>query len=128
MTQTTDFMDLVEQYRLTARQEKNPETSADLIGEEYSEWLTECEKKLNWGWINPPKYYPTKELKELADLVYVIFGYANSRGWDLTKAVNRVHDNNMVRMFQPDGTIKYREDGKVMKNKECPNVDLSDLV
>jgi len=71
---------------------------------------------------------PEEHLKELADLVYVCFGYAVTYGWDLTEAVSRVHENNMGRMFQPDGSIKYREDGKVMKNKEYPPVDLSDLV
>lgn len=127
MTKTPDFMDLVEQYRVSANQEKNPATSASFISEEYDEWLSEFGKGLNW-WINPFKHYPTKELKELADLVYVCFGYANARGWDLTEAVSRVHENNMGRMYQPDGTIKYREDGKVLKNKEYPPVDLSDLV
>lgn len=119
MKQTPDFMDLVEQYRKAANQEKNPRTSAELIDEEFVEWVGECNR------VNPQ---PAKELKELADLVYVCFGYANARGWNLTEAVSRVHENNMGRMFQPDGSIKYREDGKVMKNKDYPPVDLGDLV
>lgn len=123
-----DIMAMVEEFRVAAKQEKNPDTSADFIGEEYAEWMREWEKSKNWGWINPPKYYPTKELKELADLVYVCFGYANARDWHLGEAVRRVHNNNMGRMEQPDGTIKYREDGKVLKNPDYPEVDLSDLV
>ena len=34
----------------------------------------------------------------------------------------------MGRMYQPDGTIKRRDDGKILKNKEYPKVDLADLV
>lgn len=67
-------------------------------------------------------------LKELTDLVYMCYGYANFKGWDMDESLRRVHENNMGRMYQPDGTIKYREDGKVLKNKEYPAVDLSDLV
>ena len=57
-----------------------------------------------------------------------LYGYANTRGWDLDEAVRRVHDNNMGRMYQPDGTIKRREDGKIIKNKDYPKVKLEDLV
>lgn len=67
-------------------------------------------------------------LKELADIVYVVYGYAVTFGWDLDEAVRRVHENNMGRMYQPDGTIKRREDGKIIKNKDYPKVDLGDLV
>jgi predicted HAD superfamily Cof-like phosphohydrolase len=67
-------------------------------------------------------------LKELSDLVYVIYGYAAFRGWDLDEAVCRVHENNMERCVWPDGTIRKRDDGKVMKNPDAPKVQLSDLV
>lgn len=68
------------------------------------------------------------QLKELSDLVYVIYGYANSRGWDLDEAIRRVHDNNVGRCVQEDGTVKRRADGKIIKNPDYPKVDLSDLV
>lgn len=72
----------------------------------------------------------TKEnlLKELADLVYVTYGLAVTFGLDLDEALVRVHQNNMGRMYQPDGTIKRRDDGKILKNKDYPKVDLGDLV
>jgi predicted HAD superfamily Cof-like phosphohydrolase len=60
--------------------------------------------------------------------VYVIYGYANARGWDLDEALYRVHSNNLGRMYQPDGSIKRREDGKIEKNDSYPKVDLGDLV
>lgn len=88
--------------------------SFKLIIEEYKEWLDSDT--------------PEGELKELADLVYVIYGYALSRGWDLDEAFCRVHSNNLGRMTQPDGTIKRREDGKVIKNPLFKKVNLEDLV
>jgi len=67
-------------------------------------------------------------LKEMADVVYVVYGMAATFGLDLDEALKRVHENNMGRMYQPDGTIKRREDGKILKNPNTPKVDLSDLV
>ena len=110
-------MDMVKEYVKTSGQVPNPTMSAQLIKEEYNELLDEWHKA-NRG----------NELKELADLVYVVYGYANARGWDLDMALLRVHDNNMGRMHQPDGTILRRDDGKVVKNKSYPKVELGDLV
>ena len=64
----------------------------------------------------------------MVDKFYVESGYAIARGWDIEEAFNRVHKNNMGRMYQPDGTISYREDGKINKNKDFPKVELRDLV
>ena len=111
-------LDMVKEYQRESQVEKpDPTLYVDLIEEEYDEWYEE------FG------YGPSaSQLKELSDLVYVLYGYANTRGWDLDEAVRRVHDNNMGRMYQPDGTIKRREDGKVIKNKDYPKVKLEDLV
>jgi len=49
------------------------------------------------------------------------------RVW-LDEAVRRVHENNVGRCVQPDGTVKRREDNKILKNKDFPKVDLSDLL
>jgi predicted HAD superfamily Cof-like phosphohydrolase len=80
------------------------------------------------GFIDCDKIAPERLLKELADLVYVVYGFAATFGWDLDEAFRRVHENNMGRMLQPDGTIHRRSDGKILKNKEYPPVDLEDLV
>ena len=114
------LIDMVEKFRSTAGQKKNPSTSVMLIKEEFQEWVEELNKLTSGS--------DSAELKELADLVYVIYGYANVMDWDLDEAVRRVHENNMGRMYQPDGTIKRNPNGKVEKNKSYPKVDLSDLV
>lgn len=110
-------MEMVQQFQRVSGQEPDPALYRDLVHEEFFEWDTE--------WRSITK---APQLKELADLVYVIYGYANSRGWDLDEALKRVHANNMGRMYQPDGTIQRREDGKIVKNKDYPKVRLEDLV
>lgn len=115
-------MDMVKEFAKITGQEPKPELYLTLIKEEYEEFseVAFC-APLN-------KEGDAAELKELSDLVYVIFGYANAMGWDLMEAVRRVHKNNLGRCIQPDGTVQRREDGKIMKNKDYPKVDLSDLV
>ena len=105
---------LVMSFMRKAQQEPDKDLYFRLILEESDEWFrAESE---------------AEELKELADLVYVVYGYAISNGWDLDEAIRRVHNNNMGRMTQPDGTIRRRLDGKIEKNPHYPKVDLSDLL
>lgn len=105
---------MVEIFAETMRQVTDPEMSWALIAEEYQEVLD--------------AKYTYDQLKELADLVYVIYGYARSRGWDLDEALRRVHKNNMERCVWPDGSVKRREDGKILKRPDATKIDLSDLV
>lgn len=70
---------------------------------------------------------PENMLKELADLLYVTYGYAAAFGWDLNEAFRRVHASNMSKLG-PDGKPIYRPDGKVMKGPNYRKPDLSDLV
>ncbi len=86
-----------------------------LITKEYQEWLLDVQTE-------------EEELKELADLVYAIYGYANAKGYNLDEALRRVHANNLGRCIQPDGSIHRREDGKIIKNKDYPKVKLDDIV
>jgi len=111
-------LELVMEYKKAAKQTSNIAMSLKLIREEFDEWLIEV---LN------PNGHSEAELKELCDLVYVIYGYALAKGWDLDEAVTRVHKNNMDRMKQDDGTIKRRQDGKIIKNPNTPKVNLKDL-
>lgn len=70
---------------------------------------------------------PENLLKELADLVYVTYGFAATFGWDLDEAVRRVHASNMSKL-DSDGQPIYREDGKVLKGPHYAAPDLKDLV
>ena len=115
-------MAMVKEFSRIMGQAPDADLYATLIIEEFNEWYDELQ------WFNE-HYVDTIEpqLKELADLLYVIYGYANAMGWDLDEALQRVHDNNVGRCVQPDGTVKRREDGKILKNKDYPKVDLGDL-
>lgn len=112
-------MEMVKQFVRVSGQEPDAALYGDLIVEEYGEW---------WEEVVYGEETPVAELKELTDLLYVIYGYANAKGWDIEEAFRRVHANNMGRMYQPDGSIKRRADGKIEKNKEYHKVKLEDLV
>jgi NTP pyrophosphatase (non-canonical NTP hydrolase) len=108
---------MVKDFAVKTGQLPQPDLYATLIQEEADEWRSE--------YVNQTR---EAQLKELADLVYVVYGYANAMGWDLYEAVVRVHENNLGRCIQPDGSVQRRADGKILKNPDFPKVDLGDLV
>lgn len=124
-----DFQQLQKEFMDLTKQEPNPSTYGTLIVEEVEEWSHETALQIKeYSKHFGQEYNPEAELKELTDLLYVIFGYANCRGWDMAKAYKRVDANNKGRCVQPDGTVKFREDNKVLKNKDYPKVSLKGLV
>jgi predicted HAD superfamily Cof-like phosphohydrolase len=66
-------------------------------------------------------------IAELADLVYVVYGYAATYGWDLDKALRRVHWSNMSKLGL-DGKPLKNETGKVIKGPNYKQPDLTNLV
>ena len=108
---------MVKEFAVKTHQFPQPFLYAGLIAEEADEWRSEYLRDTR-----------EEQLKELADLVYVIYGFANAKGWDLNEAVRRVHENNLGRCIQPDGSVQRRPDGKILKNPDYPKVDLTDLV
>ena len=93
-----------------------------LIVEEFKEFL-DAENQLIMGLtVNAADC-----LKELADLVYVCYQYAENLGWDLDEALNRVHQSNMSKLDN-NGEPIFREDGKVLKGPNYQPPNLKDLV
>lgn len=88
----------------------------DLIVEEFQEFLYAQE---NEGY--------EEELKELADLVYVCFQYAENMEWDLEEALCRVHKSNMSKLGLNGQPIR-RPDGKILKGPNYQPPSLTDLV
>lgn len=88
-----------------------------MISEEYGEAFDESDSGNS----------ASNMLKELADLVYVTYGYAATYGWDLDKAVRRVHQSNMSKLGV-DGKPLKDPTGKVMKGPNYRKPDLTDLV
>ena len=93
----------------------------NLIVEEFKEVL-EAEGQL---WRDNIKTHE-EMLKELADLVYVCYQYAENMGWLLDEAMNSVHESNMSKLGE-DGKPIYREDGKVLKGPNYKPPNLEDL-
>lgn len=110
--------EIVREFQRMIGQVPKPQLYIDLIEEECDEFWEAIDTRL-----------PDVEvLKEMADILVVLYGYAEARGFDLDQAFKRVMANNAGRCIQPDGSIKRREDGKVLKNPDYPKVNLSDLV
>ena len=59
----------------------------------------------------------------LGDLVYVIYGMALESGIDLNRVLAEIQASNLSKLM-PDGSVKLREDGKVLKgpNSFTPNI------
>ena len=93
----------------------------NLIVEEFKEFL-EAEGLL----FRKNNNIHAEALKELADLVYVCYQYAENMGWFLDEALDRVHISNMSKLGE-DGEPVYREDGKVLKGPNYKPPDLTDL-
>ena len=93
----------------------------ELIVEEFKEFL-EAEGMLFMHGRNHQEH----ALKELADLVYVCYQYAENMGWFLDEALNRVHLSKLSKLDE-DGKPIYRDDGKVLKGPNYKPPDLSDL-
>ena len=94
----------------------------NLIVEEFKEFL-EAEGML----FRNNSEFPAEALKELADLVYVCYQYAENMGWFLDEALDRVHASNMSKLGE-DGLPVYREDGKVLKGPNYKPPTLTDLI
>ena len=93
-----------------------------LIVEEFKEFL-DAENQLIMGLtVNSAEC-----LKELADLVYVCYQYAENLGWDIDEALDRVHRSNMSKLDE-NGQPLYRADGKVLKGPNYQPPYLNDLV
>ena len=94
----------------------------DLIVEEFKEFLESDGMLFRHG-----KNVQEETLKELADLVYVCYQYAENMGWNLDEALNLVHLSNLSKLGE-DGEPIYRDDGKVLKGPNYKPPDLSELV
>ncbi len=105
----------------------------DLIAEEFCELVgavdgpaarTEAEAGISRAVAADDR---TRDLVEtadaLADLVYVIYGMARESGIDLDAVLAEVQASNLSKLM-PDGSVRLREDGKVLKGPDYfrPNV------
>tara|TARA_X000001382_G_scaffold99093_1_gene73549 strand:- start:992 stop:1372 length:381 start_codon:yes stop_codon:yes gene_type:complete len=109
-------------YNLKSSADKSTRSyQTRLIVEEFKEFL-EAEGML----FRHGRNVKEECLKELADLVYVCYQYAENMGWFLDEALDRVHLSNMSKLDE-EGKPIYREDGKVLKGPNYKPPTLEDL-
>lgn len=106
------------------------ELKMQLINEEYEELFWELhELKMDdedfieesSALKNPDK---AKAAKELADLLYVVYGMADAFGIDADKALDAVHKSNLSKLGV-EGKPILRDDGKVLKGLRYVEPDMS---
>jgi NTP pyrophosphatase (non-canonical NTP hydrolase) len=90
-----------------------------LLREEYEETRAELLKLIE----NPAGGNRPELAKELADMLYVIYGTGTSLGLDLDEAFWRVHHSNMSKVV--DGKVTRDSGGKILKpaSYEPPYMD-----
>jgi predicted HAD superfamily Cof-like phosphohydrolase len=104
-----------------------------LITEEYKEVLYEIEYVKHQ--LMYPKEYTTEDktnakrqlAKELADLLYVLYGTADELCIPLEDVFNRIHEANMSKVW-PDGKVRYNEYGKIIKPDTFTPANVDDLI
>ena len=129
----TPMADLKEFHETFAPKQKGDdfltktERRINLITEEYEEvsealvHLEDTRLNLTSSTMNEAR----EELaKELADLLYVVYGTAEELGIPLEEVFEAVHQSNMSKVWD-DGRVHYNEFGKVMKPPTYVKPDLS---
>jgi predicted HAD superfamily Cof-like phosphohydrolase len=103
------------------------ERRASLIEEEYQEVLQALDylDRTDEGATSSTIEEAKEELaKELADLLYVVYGTADELEIPLEFAFKAVHKSNMSKA-ESDGTVKRNEFGKILKPSTYTKPDLS---
>ncbi len=63
----------------------------------------------------------------LADLVYVVYGMALELGIDLDTVLAEVQSSNLSKLM-PDGSVRRREDGKILKGPNFKEPDIAAVI
>lgn len=90
---------------------------AKLITEEYSEFVD--------AFIDDDD---VEQLDACMDMIWVIIGYALSRGWDVEAAWNEVSRSNFSKFDTKGDPIKNAETGKIMKGPDYSPPDLKKII
>lgn len=89
-----------------------------LILEEFTELCDEIDA------VKSPEMDLEKIAKELCDLLYVTYGFADTLGLPIDDIFREVHSSNMSKLDE-NGNPIYREDGKVKKSNQYRPADVS---
>ena len=89
----------------------------NLIDEEFSEML-QAEADGN----------EVEEFDAVLDQIVVLIGYGLSRGWPMNEGWAEVMRSNMAKIDPYSGTVRRREDGKILKPDGWTPPDLASLI
>jgi predicted HAD superfamily Cof-like phosphohydrolase len=127
MADLKEFHDTFAPHQRSEEFLSKTERRINLICEEYEEvaqaiiYLEDTRLNMTSGTVAEA----TEELaKELADLLYVVYGTAEELGIPLEEVFKAVHESNMSKVW-PDGEVHYNEFGKVLKPSTYSKPDLS---
>lgn len=90
---------------------------AKLIAEEYAEF---CESIIDNN--------DTEKADACFDMIWVIVGYARSRGWDMDAAWVEGAKSNLSKIDPNTGLVRRREDGKILKPEGWKEPDFAQFV
>lgn len=124
----TNF-ELVKEFHAAFNKEPDPTTPTQLPLEKESLRLKLIQEEKNELFAEfykaPPNGVDLANMaKELADLLYVVYGTAAAYGIPIDDVYREVHKSNMSKLGE-DGKPIYREDGKVLKgpNYKAPDIE-----
>lgn len=100
-----------------------------LITEEWAEVSAEMNEVIqdleSFGYVTDG--VRTNLLKELCDLLYVVYGTAATFGMDIDGAFKEVHRSNMSKLGEDGKPIK-RADGKILKSDNYTIADVREFI
>ena len=70
----------------------------------------------------------TERLDACFDMIWVIVGYARSRGWDINEAWRHGAGTNLAKIDPTTGLVRRREDGKILKPEGWKEPDFKQFV
>jgi predicted HAD superfamily Cof-like phosphohydrolase len=123
MTQKTTPFDHVRNFMIAGDHSIDGSNTAQsdlyvkLVAEEYAEFIHALMDKDDVALID-----------SCCDMIWVITGYALSRGWDISGAYSEVARSNMSKVDSASGKLIKREDGKVLKPATYSAPELSPYV
>ena len=96
---------------------KQAELYANLVKEEIQEFWEGIENKDD-----------VETIDGITDTIWVLVGYAHSRGWNIMGAFEEVARSNMSKVDSTSGKLLKREDGKVLKPETYSPPDLKEFI
>ena len=114
--QVKNFM-IAGDHNIDGSSESQIDLYAELVREESKEF-----------WDGIANKNDLETLDGIADTIWVLVGYAHSRGWDINGAFNEVARSNMSKVDIASGKLLKREDGKVLKPETYSPPDLKEFL